>query len=180
MKTLLLLFLCAVSASTSSALVGYLSGSFGRLIEDKINFYSVRAGTEVFDTTVISHNAEVEYATWDRKNQPFSLPSARGETRLFLANYRAVAAVLPTVHVTAGAGAGEGRLELTAPSGATAVRDHDTRFVWQVFGGGTLTVAPRIDLTAGVRYVKFDAEILGQKNLVGGNTGVEAGLNVRF
>ena len=180
MKKLLLLIVCAASASPSPALIGYISGSFGRLIEDKVNFYSVRAGTEIFDTATISHKVEVEYLTWDRKDQPFSLPSARGETRLFLANYRAVAAVLPTVHVTAGAGAGSGRFELSTPSGSTSVRDHDTRLVWQIFGGAALTVAPRIDLTAGVRYVKFDPEILGQKKLVGGNTGVEAGVNVRF
>ncbi len=180
MKRFLLLLALAATASTASALI-YVSGSVGRFLDEKATYYSGRFGYELADTAVLSHNAELEYLTWDKKEALLGPMSARGDVMAAMVNYRIVGALLPILRMSAGAGAGAAKLELRSHgTGVPTITDDDTRFAWHVFATVNYTIVPRVDLTVGARYFKFDPEIFGRKDLVGADTGIEAGLNFRF
>ena len=181
MKSFLLLAACVASISTACAADFYVAATAGRLLDQKETYYAGRAGVEFLDTAVISHNAELEYITWDKDGQLLGPANAKGDVTAVMANYRAVATLLPVLRLTAGAGAGTAKIKLSTPSGSgLPINDKNSQFAWQIFASANYTVLPRVDLTLGARYFKFDAEIFGRKDLVGGDTGIEAGVHVRF
>lgn len=180
MRILLASIALLAGASSASAVI-YAGASAGRYLDQKETYYAARLGFELLDTAVITHNAELEYLIWDKDQDLLGPGRATGDVMAFMANYRAIGTILPILRVSGGAGAGQGKIKLSGPgSGATPISDKDSKFAWQVFAAVHYTVAPRVDITLGARHFEFEAEIFGRKDLVGGDTGIELGVNVRL
>jgi opacity protein-like surface antigen len=172
MKKLLTLILLS-AASSAFAAQPYVGASAGYWIDSEEAYFAARIGTSVAQTTGLTHNVEVEVG--------FTSLSGSGidfDMLPVMANYRLVSEREQSKFgFYAGAGLGATRLDVSG----FGLSDDNWGFSVQAFGGVEYKVAPKVALTAGVRYLWIDdTKFFGTSTDVGDDVGVEVGVRFRF
>lgn len=172
MKTLLTLLLLTAATSAFAARP-YVGASAGYWIDSEDNYFAARIGTTVAQATGLTHNLEVEVGFTSLGESGIDL-----DMLPVMANYRLISERDQSKFgFYAGAGLGGTRLDVSG----FGVSDENWAFSVQAFGGVEYKIAPKVALTAGVRYLWIDdANFFGTNTEVGDDVGLEVGIRFRF
>ena len=169
---LILTSLFILGASVASAVVPYVEGSIGYLLDSERPLYSGRVGFEVANTNQISHNIEAEIAHTSERELGLRL-----KLLPIMANYRFVAPMGPQTEFFGGGGLGITRAKISG----LGLNASDEPFSAQAFVGMGYKITPTTSLTGAVRYLRIEkAEFFGFRDRVGDDFSLEVGVRCRF
>lgn len=175
MKNLIYSLLLIVSATTVVA-KPYVGASIGYLIDAEESIVSGHVGYNLAAGTGATHGIELEVGETSFREQIF-----KASITPIMANYRFVAPFGDRFDFFGGLGLGLSQVRVSGRGIATGIRDSDSGFTAQAFGGVAFNVTPKVSFTASVRHFRIgDVKLFDVKDTLGDDTSVEAGIRIRF